>query len=144
MDLPRRSPDVLTLEDRQETLVYADVLLLGLHHPDSFFPHGPDDAEDVHVLANVDLLEDSVESYEGSTSADSRAAVHDYRSLVGLNSLPERPNEASQRLRRGWHAEVWPRREVEVLDYSFGVVLKIKYFSMSHLMNFKVEKIYMI
>lgn len=45
-------------QDRQQALVDADVLLLGLHHPDSLLAHLVDDAEDVDaVVLVVQLLE---------------------------------------------------------------------------------------
>lgn len=103
--------------------MYADVLLLGLHHPDSFFPHGPDDTENVDVFAHVNLLKDSVQGDESSASANSSTTVHNYGSLIRLDPVSERSNESSQRL--GWRRDtkVRPRREVEVLYYSFGIAL---------------------
>ena len=44
-------------QDRQQALVDADVLLLGLHHPDSLLAHLVDDAEDVDtVVLAIELL----------------------------------------------------------------------------------------
>ena len=57
MDLPHGRVVLLALEDRQETLVDADVLLLGLDHPDSLLAHLEHDPVDVHHVGVVDLLE---------------------------------------------------------------------------------------
>lgn len=51
---------VLSLQNGQETLMNADILLLRLDHPNSLFPHRPDDPENINVLRYEDLLQYSV------------------------------------------------------------------------------------
>lgn len=60
MNLSWRSSGILSLQNGQETLMDADILLLRLNHPDPLFPHRPDDPEDINVLRYENLLQYSV------------------------------------------------------------------------------------
>lgn len=103
--------------------MYADVLLLRLHHPHPFLPHRPDDSEDVDVFGHKYLLQYSVEGDEGAATTHSGAAVNDYRSLIGSDSFSERPHEPRQGLRRTGNPEVRPGGEVKVLYHSLDIAL---------------------
>lgn len=56
VNLSWRASHVLALQHRQKTLVYANVLLLGLDHPHTLLPHRPHYPKDVHVFGHQDLL----------------------------------------------------------------------------------------
>lgn len=71
----------------------------------------------------MDLLQDPIEGDESSRAADTRAAMHHNGARLLLHFVAERPHEARERVRRVWHAEIWPRDEVEVSKYSFGFAL---------------------
>lgn len=105
--------------------MYADVLLLGLHHAYSLLPHSVDNSEDVDVtVAKRELLEYTIQSYEGPAPADSGAAMdHDW-TLIGSHLVTEGPHESGQNLRWIWYTKVGPRREVEVLNYPLRFTLK--------------------
>lgn len=68
--LPRRTGQLGTLQHRQQTLMYADVLLLRLHHPHALLAHRVHDAEDVHVVRDEDLLQDAVQADERARSTN--------------------------------------------------------------------------
>lgn len=71
----------------------------------------------------MDLLQDTIEGDEGSRPANARTAVDDDGPRLLLNFVPEGPHEARERVGWVWHAEIWPRDEVEVTKYSFGFAL---------------------
>lgn len=123
VNLSRRASHVLALQHRQKTLVYANVLLLGLDHPHPLLPHRPHYTKYVHVLGHQDLLQYSVQRDERAATPDPRAAMDHDRPLIRPHPLPKRSNESGQRLGRIWNAEVRPRREMEVLDHPFHVSL---------------------
>lgn len=119
MVVVRRRLQVLALEHGHQALVDADVLLLRLHHPHALAPHGVHHAEDVQrVGVRRQLLQRRVQRDEGARAAHARAAVHDHGPRVGRAALAEGAHEAGQRGGRVGHAEVRPRREVEVLEHA--------------------------
>jgi len=79
----------LALQDRQKTLVNANVLLLSLHHPNSFFSHLVHNTKYVHHVVFSNSLKNSIKGYEGTRSSNSRTAVSNYRALFWANSLTE-------------------------------------------------------
>lgn len=123
MYLAGRSRRVLALEHSQQTLVYANVLLLRLHHPHSLLPHGINNPKNIHIIRNKYLLQYPVQGNERPTATHPRTAVHHNWTLIGSHSLPERTYKTRQRLRRTWHTKVRPRCKVEVLDHAIDVIL---------------------
>lgn len=61
---------VFAFEDGQKTLVNANVLLLCLHHPNTFFSHGIHYTEDVNVVAYENLLKDAIQTDECAWSTN--------------------------------------------------------------------------
>ena len=88
---------------------------LVLNHPNSFFPHFVDNAEDVDRIVFINSLKNSVQSDESAGPADARRTVH-YNWLIAVRRAPlsERTHELDQSLRRFGNAEIWPSGEVEM------------------------------
>ena len=104
----------------------ANVLLLGLYHPDSLTPHFMNDAEDVQVILALHRLQEPIQGDERSRPTDSGAAVDYDRFVFGRDSVAEAAHEADQRRRRIRNSEIRPGREVEVPDYSTRFTLSIQ------------------
>lgn len=102
----------------------ANVLLLSLHHPDTFLTHRPHDSEYVHVVGDGDLLQDSIQRNKRTRATHTGTTVHHDGLLVRADSIPERPHESGKRLRWIWHTKVGPRRKVEVSNASLYFALK--------------------
>lgn len=89
-----RRRQVLPLEHGHEALVDADVLLLGLHHPDALAAHGVHHAEHVQAVGvRRQLLQRAVQRDERARAAHARAAVHDHGPRVRRAALAERAHE---------------------------------------------------
>ena len=88
-------------EESDLYLMYADILLLSLNHPNPLFPHLEDNSKYIHHVVFPDALKDPVNGNHGPWSANSRAAVdHDW-SLLRTDSLSEcshKPDESNYNL----------------------------------------------
>lgn len=62
------------------------------------------------------VLEQAVQSDEGTRSANTGAAVDDDGLVIGGHAVPEAAHEANERRRRVGHSEIGPRGEMEVAD----------------------------
>ena len=61
MYFSRRSLVLISFQYRQKTLMDTDILLFCLYHPDTLFTHCPYYAKNVHMICNLNLLQDSIQ-----------------------------------------------------------------------------------
>ena len=79
-------------------LMYANILLLSLNHPNPLFPHLEDNSKYIHHIVFPDALKDPVNGNHGARSANSRTAVDHDGSLLRTDSLTEgsdKPEESN-------------------------------------------------
>ena len=99
----KRHWNIFLLEERQEEispgyLMYANILLFSLYHPNPLFPHLEDNSKYIHHIVLPDTLQDPVNGNHSAWPANSRTAVdHDW-SLLRTDSLTEcshKPDESN-------------------------------------------------
>ena len=78
------------------------------------FSHGPNNAEYVDIVHDLDLLQDSIQRDECARAPNASTAMNDNGSMIGSDALSERPHKSCKSLRWIWYPEIGPSYKVIV------------------------------